>query len=120
MKKMSYYTIYCTPEQTRKAIELGAPIERAGIKNIPNIIDFRGVLYGFPTAEEMIGWLEDNIKCSIPIDKSWSSGCRKWIWTIIDDFETVIDSSITFYPSRKEATLAAIDAALEYLTNNKK
>ena len=25
-----------------------------------------------------------------------------------------------YFPSRKEATLAAIDAALEYLTNNKK
>lgn len=24
---MNRYTIYCTPEQTKKALELGAPIE---------------------------------------------------------------------------------------------
>lgn len=123
---MNRYSLHCTPEQTKKALELGAPITTKipiecdyelanGELVYPNDIE----LFDIPTAEEMVGWLEDEIKGSVSIDKSWCSGHRKWIWTIVDDFETVIDSSITFYQSRKEATLAAIDAVLEYLSKNK-
>lgn len=90
---MNRYAIYCTKEQTKKAIELGAQPEiidsqervekdherirdNYGIhsyeyrnatyylvevryKNSPNIVVVNQVAYKLPTAEEMIGWLED-------------------------------------------------------------
>ena len=83
---MNRYTIYCTEEQTKKALELGAPLNCCYHNDdFQNTIKIGSLHYvEIPTAEQMLGWLEDN------------------------------------YESRKEATLAAIDAALEYLINNRK
>lgn len=114
---MEQYTIYCTESQTRKAIELGAPIMKVhnGFTNFPHYKignNNQYVIFILPTAEQMICWLEEQ-------------GCHFYIyfnttWNFDVDFgkyrhwTTRID-----FPSRKEATLAAIDEALEYLTNNK-
>lgn len=69
-----------------------------------------------PTAEQMIGWLEEqeNIK-EIFVSLEYIT----WYYAIILSNESVIECNDS-YDSRKEATLAAIDSALEYLSNNKK
>lgn len=122
---MNRYTIYCTEEQTKKALELGAPIK---INYHP---PFNGENFMWlsppadaiawnnstncliPTAEEMIGWLEEqkifvDIAPCFDISCSWrieSKSYNKYEYT----------SDIKVCKTRKEATLAAIDAALDYL-----
>lgn len=132
MKTMSDYILFCTPEQTKKALELGAPIDRIPIggrdASRPSYFtkspDEEGYqecpAYYIPTAEQMIGWLESQrMDMRIANDGSgydWSISVRK-----TDSRHCIyIKESDCFYNSRKEATIAAIDAALEYLTNNKK
>lgn len=115
---MRRYTIYCTEEQTRKALKLGAPIfsvkNAFTSKDIPhfNIGNEKDwVLYIIPTAEQMIGWLEEQgLLVSILYGYEVSD---KWAYDI--DGEEYFDYKSGEYNSRKEATLAAIDAALEYL-----
>ena len=59
---MEQYTIYCTEEQTKKAWELGAPIEYAKVidtikgKTI-RIPQDTGDFYIWPTADQMIGFI---------------------------------------------------------------
>ena len=100
---MEKYTIYCTQEQTLKAIELGAPIEGIFI----------------PTAEQMIGWLEEHEEIDeiAPMEKGGD-----WVYVVyMTGYRSDIESpKDTLYPARPEATLAAIDAALDYLVKNKK
>lgn len=116
---MNNYTIYCTPEQTKKALELGASIRTCGYYykqqfecNTVSETD----LHILPTSEQMIGWLEDQDNIDyIYVYKNYSI----WLFKIIlvSGMEVWCESR---YNSRPEATLAAIDAALEYLTKNKK
>ena len=119
---MNEYTIYCTKEQTKKALELGAPIIKATYQNkephvgvLVKLIN-KETIYDYicPTAEQMIGWLEEHgILISI---------------TALNTLDNPIynyninrgEESWSTFSSRKEATLAAIDAALEYLDKNKK
>lgn len=122
---MNRYTIHCTEEQTKKALELGAPIyhrENAYISNsTPHfyIGEFGNyqkgfILYFIPSAEEMIGWLEDNgllisiTALNTPDNPIYNYSINR------------CEESWNTFSSRKEATIAAIDAALEYLENNEK
>lgn len=110
---MNQYTIYCTETQTKKALELGAPIRYVLIGPIGKDIK----KYLEPTAEQMIGWLEEQ---NIAIDlhtyfKVNNSRINHYEYTVTDSTRVFNGSKIT----RKEATLAAIDAAMEYLSNNK-
>lgn len=127
---MNRFEIRCTQEQTKKAIELGAPIftfsesfaddYRTSIYDkycsIPPIKEegYEDEVYAdIPTAEQMIGWLESK-KIFVHIAPCVDISCS---WHI----EAIgYTSNIMVCKTRKEATLAAIDAALEYLTNNKK
>lgn len=114
---MSDYSIYCTEEQTKKALELGAPIN---LRWLYESIPFRkeiNIEYGhyaeIPTAEEMVGWLEDqgiNELHLVHVKDGWM--------TCIFLKNDIIPDEFT-YKSRKEAILAAIDAALGYLIKNK-
>lgn len=127
---MNTYTIYCTIEQTKKSFELGAPIEL-----LPNYTEYRVFPLLkckdgndrpciIPTAEQMIGWLEEQgiyIIVPIPLIKDFN----KNDFSKADAFEyrIVINGNEPYsgeYLTSKEATLAAIDLALEYLINNKK
>lgn len=114
---MEQFTIYCTAEQTKKALKLGAPIEVKTIEDAPkewygkSCFTEMGTCALFPSAEQMIGWLEKELRTQISItfDKY-----RQWLFNIGY-------GNNLFYASRKEATLTAIDAALDYLdkgTNN--
>lgn len=156
---MNRYTIYCTEEQTKKAMELGAPIEICDTevdienKNIGSIVREEGFLcktvkledylydedgnrleYNVlidgteetgrivafaPTAEQMIGWLKEQ-------------GCTPYIHPVIEDGQEVLSARLkVMYKSGSIDTFckfdkgysvirAAIDSALEYLSNNKK
>lgn len=139
MKTMSDYTLFCTPEQTRKAFDLGAPIsegmERHNAWNAMQriksgketyeeyankgvaIINGKYVVKALtiPTDEQMIGWLEEETLGEIRIEQDTE---KKWAYTLFNN-RYEFDMSYDVYYSRKEATIAAIDAALEYLTNKK-
>lgn len=112
---MDRYTLFCTESQTKKAIELGAPIQYASIMDIrlSRFVNTDKECYALPTAEQMIYWLEDQeLIESIEISKqmvTWTG----YIWLSMDRIK------LQSFNSRKEATLAAIDAALEYLKKNK-
>lgn len=125
---MNRYTIFCTVEQTKKALELGAPIdmftEDFDPRDIlpegcePIFINKREQTTHFqywlvsPTAEQMIGWLEekDIIVKIVKCDTRWFArpcSCKN------------ADFNKDGYSSRKEATLTAIDSALNYLIQMK-
>ena len=120
MKTMSDYTIYCTSEQTKKALELGAPIEFASINDIRLgryiEVESNNETYEIPTTEQMIGWLEEYID-NIDVLKN-NNG--KWVYLFYPTSNSSTCECKDKFLSRKEATLAAIDAALEYLENNEK
>lgn len=107
---MDIYTVYCTTEQTKKALKLGAPIATHWS------IMTNDWIYDNPLTEQMIGWLEENNIENIIV-------CKKdggdYGYTV---YHTSHRKPLQrfWFSNRKEATLAAIDAALEYLTKNKK
>lgn len=115
---MDRYTIYCDIEQTKKALELDAPIiviSESYQENRPHFhmcINNENATVVLPTAEQMIGWLENHL--SIHVEKCtldhWSSG--------VETKDHYYDHSE--FKSRKVATLAAIDKALELLKEIKK
>ena len=113
---MEQYKIYCTNGQTKKALELGAPIEVDFQFNFKTAI-INHKAYIVPTAEQMIGWLErqglviiDTIRVTQPID-----GISWYGYKLIFPWQKEEYNEIK-YDSRREATLAAIDAALDYLS----
>lgn len=121
METISNYTIYCTEKQTRKARELGAPIEVKTIEDAPK--EWYGKAYftgmatcaKFPTADQMIEWL-DGQDVFVNINHI-SAGYSSWLKTISTNEN--ISENLGYVSTRKEAILAAIDAALDYLSNNK-
>lgn len=122
---MNEYIIYCTQEQTKKALKLGAPIDfRNGDKPFISVeyFDEDGKLfyhnYDIPTAEQMIEWLEESgdiYEISILRNRAFHS----WAFLVISNKDKIISAN-DIYRSRKEATIASINAALEYLDKNKK
>lgn len=104
---MNEYIIYCTEEQTKKALEFGAPImvtDNLGDLVMANYFtnEDNHVATIIPTAEQMIGFLR-------------SKGIQFHFDDVKDYWYVVIDNKLlsTGYDKNKE--LAAIDAALDYL-----
>lgn len=114
---MEEYKIYCTEEQVKKALELGAPIkhERKNKQSSLIIPDGKGDFYVVPTGEEMIGWLEEQDEILTIVIALFEFYWQGFVETT--NYKNAIFKD--GYGSRKEATLAAIDAALDYLSNNK-
>ena len=127
---MNRYTIYCTEEQTKKAYELGAPIKKTYPYTNVNAIWAEGYIelnHGYvdssdratftllkaPTTEQMINWMEEQ-KIYFSINCIGDYMYEAWIKDNNNNGNVITDSCA---PSRKEATLAAIDAALDYLSN---
>lgn len=116
---MDKYTIYSTIGQTKKAIELGAPIEMKEPIKRNGYLYLDKIEYIPPTVEQMINWLTEQeiLLCINPIDGSnfyWTRGVKvdeKYRWE--SHFE--INKCKTSFNTRQEATLDAIDNALEYL-----
>lgn len=149
---MNGYTIYCTKEQTKKAVKFGAQPEiidsqerieenherirdtygihsceyrnatyylvEVRYKNSPKIVIVNQVAYKLPTAEQMIGWLEEQVQIGeIYITKYLNEdGNYFWFFGFYDKECNCLGNGRD-YSSRSEATLAAIDAALKYLSN---
>lgn len=120
---MEQFETYCTEEQTKKAFELGAPLKQVFYNVVTkdaleryNLVLIDGKEYKIPTAGQMIEWLEKRGISEILVIKSSFVGK---IWGFgISDQNGFITGNTKDLNSRKEATLAAIDASLEYLTNN--
>lgn len=112
---MEEFTIYCTKEQTRKALELGASIEE---------IDYncqQGYIYEKVTAEQMMGWLEAKGLCVEPYRTACGYLCTiskvpsgSQIYSQDEEGDDEYSGQFT---TKGKAILAAIDTALEYLTN---
>lgn len=117
---MNKYTIPCTKEQTKKAIELGAPIDYSsvcyeGFDIIDHNEDYSSVMYAIiPTAEEMVGWLETQYVRVYA--QPYTDECDT---KFKGKIHTIGDCTVKISKSRKIAILAAIDAALEYLNKKK-
>lgn len=114
------YTIYCTSEQTKKALELGAPIVKVDSRDkhmiycrnmcYPRIADYP---YAMPTTEQILNWFEDK---SLQVTIRFRG--NSWYYDIMSGYNVLsIGKDVS---TRKEATLNAIDTALEYLINNQK
>ena len=113
---MEKYTIYCTKEQTTKALELGAPIDY--LYSTSDYIIAGRILkmkennrvchYGIPTTEQMLGWLR-------------SQGFRFRIKDLEESthWEVTIDGWMADgeLQTSKEAILATINTTLKYLSN---
>lgn len=100
---MNQYNIFCTEAQTKKALELGAPIKIEEDKFCSVAIN--------PTTDQMIGWLEERgVHISVIYDDcTYKPEVRDLYDGFINNDE--------YLSSRKEATIAAIDAAFEYIEN---
>ena len=117
---MNKYTIYCTPSQAKKALELGAPIQKASIKDIrlERYVYIGDELFTFPTAEEMAGWLEERgVYVETKVNQR-TDGVTNFVYNVICGSYSSLNNEVIFFDTRKEAILAAIDAALEYLVNS--
>lgn len=115
---MNQYTIYCTKEQALRAYMLGAPLEEE--KPYAQIVEVGiakgefgqsvGVYKCIPTAEQMCGWLSEkgfDVSHVSSLDMSYF---KTFCWynskEISDDIR---------YKTLKEAILASINIALDYL-----
>lgn len=112
---MDRYTIHCTEEQTRKAFNLGAPLEIGDDKGTilcryQNYHTYKTCV--IPTASQMIGWLEEQ-RLFIHIDYDFHVNDKPY------KCEMCLLNGLTrhcgWFTSREEATIAAIDAALNHL-----
>lgn len=117
---MNKYTIYCTPQQTKKALELGAPMNYVETNTpTPNITRIQcgfetDIYVEIPTAEQMVGWLdEQGVKINF-----YSSSRYTYELHYANNYNNDVVISESF-STCKEASLAAIDAALEYLETQK-
>lgn len=111
-KTMLDYAIYCSQEQTKKALELGAPIfveDRDETYHGGDCFYIICDRYYCPTAEQMISWLEEQLQFDIAVECEYKSIFGGWCYFLGDE------EGERVFNSRREATLAAIDAALECL-----
>jgi len=120
---MNWFTIYCTEEQTRKALALGAPIEQYPYYDVVkyevrNFFHDNKTRFMFPTAEQMIGWLTEKMKITT-FHVTYFPVHEKYGFLIIaDGFVLEIDADNDgrfLVNTRKEATLLAISYALDWL-----
>lgn len=113
MKTMQDYEIRCTPEQTKRAYKLGAPITLIHANHQGSVFDGMMMigddLFHIPTAEQLRGWLREKgyivrqVVYQHQITCSSFNGLSIRVIGIGDDYN--------------EAVLEEIDAALDYLTS---
>lgn len=111
---MNQFTIPCTEEQTKKALELGAPLQYNYQDKEIVYIENEGYMK-IPTAEQMVGWLEEYY--SIEISVSTDTG--EWWGNVYHNGHYVDEPLDNHFDTRIKALLATIDVALDYLIQNK-
>lgn len=122
---MEEFTIYCTEEQVKKALELGAPLNSCYHNDdFQNTIKIGSLHYvEIPTAEQMMGWLESKGLCVEPYRTACGYLCTiskvPSGTQIYSQDEEGDDKYSGQFTTKGKAILAAIDAALEYLSNKK-
>lgn len=90
MKTISDYTIHCTESQTRKALELGAPIDHNSSQFDSDCTDniellSNGLYAIIPTAEQMIGFILESGKgystdlSELIREQGYKQGCLTFI-----------------------------------------
>lgn len=121
---MNRYEIYCTAEQTAKAIKIGALIKWSHNRFEDDEFDPIGpdTYAVIPTATQMLGWLESEKGLKyFCIEKDYDLESERYsdtyCWRVV--FNDISFFSKNSYETRQEATLAAIDAALDYLIKAK-
>ena len=105
---MNKYTIYCTSEQTKRAYELGAPIEKTSLEYWKNKI---------PTIEQMCGWLREKynihiytLQCNNLTYIPQGNICNNGVITQLFDWDYE-----EYFDSYQQAMRIAIDTALMHL-----
>lgn len=118
------YKLYCDVTQAKKALGLGAELTQLPYQNddsdIVHTFMDNGVLYRLPTYEQMIEWIESRMEIlfiDVFIKKS-DFALGKWRYIVYDGWGDSI-SSDEYYFKREFATREAINAALDYLENNR-
>lgn len=114
---MEQYTIYCTEEQAKNALELSAPIFHMSNNmtiNGEGWFQYNGLSYSCPTAEQMLGWLIDKgfrFKIAVYADNTY--------WQYYTEPSCRFGCEIKYgsYLCYKDAVLSLIDEALDYLLN---
>ena len=108
---MNKYTIYCTSEQTKRAYELGAPIEK------PSNSLFESLENKIPTTEQMCGWLREKynihvyvLQCQNLTYIPQGNICNNGVTTQLFDWDYE-----EYFDSYQQAIHIAIDTALKYL-----
>ena len=140
---MEEFTIYCTPEQTRQALKLGATIKTAMSKYNATIANknceqgkesfdeyqkkgimffsngFSAMAYIIPTAEQMINWLRIKHKVFCNVIDEYSHGTKSSIYYIEVDkgYNNIFRSRHEWELSHDNAVMCVINLALEYLSN---
>lgn len=120
---MNRYTINCTESQTKRSYKLGAPIKLYETNeytfHLPKMICKDGIERHFvnPTAEQIIGWLNTH-DLNVSVFGSEFRGGFYSCFHYGICVKELLDNEKRFV-SRKEATITAIDAALDYLEKNK-
>lgn len=134
---MANCTKYCNEEQTKKAFALGFYVDMFTEDFNPQDILPEGCEPVFinareretrfrywlvpPTTEQLIDWLEsqDAIMEVQVTRHSVESKTNNWGFAIFvrKDWDVILGDTVNYYYDRKAATLAAIDAALDYLSN---
>lgn len=126
---MNNYTIYCTESQVKKALELGAPIHSPQVAlgffeewelEILHTIIIDDEYYDIPTAEQMIGWLEKQGIIIDTISEEENENEILYLASLYKKGYQSLNKELILYPTRKEATLAGINKALDYLIEQKK
>lgn len=114
---MEEFTIYCTEEQTKKALELCAPLNfveecmaTCKQKHSSLYIPEKWGYFSYPTAEQMIGWLRSK---GLRFEVDEFTNATYWQYHIEPSFKC--GKELCY----KDAVLSLIDAALDYLVDNK-
>lgn len=119
---MEEFTIYCTPEQTRKALKFGAQIRIVSSVLHSSNIKTVSVSNGFaiiPTAEQMINWLRIKHKVFCNVIDEYSHGSENFIYYIEvnkghnDIYRSWRECELSHY----KAVMCVINLALGYLSN---
>lgn len=113
---VGYERFWCRPAKIENYLYKDNGDRREDVALLEGSEETGRIIVFSPTAEQMIGWLEEQEGIR-GVEVTESFGWHYRVKKKHDDVEDWIQGTCH---TRPEATLAAIDAALEYLTNNKK